>query len=182
MRIVSGDFKGRRFSPPKNLRARPTTDIAKEGLFNILNNKIDFEEVNVLDLFAGTGSISFEFASRGCRNITSLEINPVNYAFMQKIIKELGIADVIHAFRFDSFKFIEKVKTKFDLIFADPPYDHKELENIPDLIFEKELLHPDGLLILEHPKDTNFKNHPCFFENRRYGHVNFSFFKNNPNS
>ena len=177
MRIVSGKFKGRRFSPPKNLQARPTTDIAKEGLFNILNNTIDFEEISVLDVFAGTGSISFEFASRGCRNILSLEINTVNYAFIQKIIKELGVADVIRALKYDSFKFIENTKTKFDLIFADPPYDHKELERIPGLIFEKGLLNPDGLLILEHPKDKDFKNHPHFLENRKYGHVNFSFFK-----
>ena len=177
MRIVSGKFKGRRFSPPKNLKARPTTDIAKESLFNILNNTIDFEEISVLDMFAGTGSISFEFASRGCRNITSIEINPVNFAFMQKIIKELEIAGVLHALKYDSFKFAENTKTKFDLIFADPPYDHKELEQIPDLIFEKELLNPDGLLILEHSKEKDFKNHPRFFENRKYGHVNFSFFK-----
>jgi len=177
MRIVSGEFKGRRFSPPKNLKARPTTDIAKEGLFNILNNMIDFEGISVLDMFSGTGSISFEFASRGCRNITSLEINSANYAFIQKIIKELEMGDVIHSFKYDSFKFIESTKTKFDLIFADPPYDHKELENVPDLIFEKELLNPDGLLILEHPKEKDFKNHPYFFENRKYGHVNFSFFR-----
>ena len=176
MRIVSGKFKSRRFSPPKNLQARPTTDIAKEGLFNILNNMIDFEKISVLDMFAGTGSISFEFASRGCRSITSLEISAVNYAFIQKVIKELGIEDVITAFKYDAFKFAETAKTKFDLIFADPPYDHKELANIPDLIFRKELLNPDGLLILEHPKDKNFKNHPCFSENRQYGHVNFSFF------
>ncbi len=177
MRIVSGKFKGRRFSPPKNLKARPTTDIAKESLFNILNNTIDFEDINVLDMFAGTGSIGFEFASRGCRNIISLEINSVNYSFIQKVIKELGIEDVIHPLKYDSFKFIENTKTKFDLIFADPPYDHKELENIPNLIFVKELLNPDGLLILEHPKDKNFENHPDFLENRNYGHVNFSFFK-----
>jgi 16S rRNA (guanine(966)-N(2))-methyltransferase RsmD len=178
MRIVSGEFKGRRFSPPKNLKARPTTDIAKEGLFNILNNTIDFEEISVLDMFSGTGSISFEFASRGCRNVTSLEINAVNYAFIQKIIKELGVADVINSFKYDSFKFAESTKAKFDLIFADPPYDHKELENIPGLVFRKGLLNPDGLLILEHPKEKDFKNHPYFFENRKYGHVNFSFFKN----
>ena len=177
MRIVSGKFKGRRFSPLKNLQARPTTDIAKEGLFNILNNTIDFEEISVLDVFAGTGSISFEFASRGCRNITSLEINSLNYTFMQKVMKELGVADVIHALKYDSFKFIASTKTTFDLIFADPPYDHKELERIPGLIFEKGLLNPDGLLILEHPKDKDFKNHPHFLENRKYGHVNFSFFK-----
>ena len=178
MRIVSGKFKGRRFSPPKNLQARPTTDIAKEGLFNILNNMIDFEEITVLDMFGGTGSISFEFASRGCSNITLLEINSLNYAFMQKIINELGVADVIHALKYDSFKFVASTKAKFDLIFADPPYDHKELERIPDLIFEKKLLNSDGLLILEHPKGKDFKNHSCFFENRKYGHVNFSFFKN----
>ena len=171
-------FKGRRFSPPKNLKARPTTDIAKEGLFNILNNIIDFEEISVLDMFAGTGSISFEFASRGCCDITSLEINAVNYAFIQKIIKELGIAGVINSLKYDSFKFVENTKTKYDLIFADPPYDHKELENIPGLIFRKELLNPDGLLILEHPKEKDFKNHSHFLENRKYGHVNFSFFKN----
>ncbi|MDR1729142.1 MAG: 16S rRNA (guanine(966)-N(2))-methyltransferase RsmD [Prevotellaceae bacterium] len=180
MRIVSGKFKGRRFSPPKNLKARPTTDIAKESLFNILNNMIAFEEISVLDMFAGTGSISFEFASRGCRNITALEINPVNYAFMQKIIRELEMGNVIHPFKYDSFKFIESTKTAFDLIFADPPYDHKELENIPHLIFEKELLHPNGLFILEHPKEQDFKNHPYFLENRKYGHVNFSFFRKSP--
>jgi 16S rRNA (guanine(966)-N(2))-methyltransferase RsmD len=177
MRIVSGKFKGRRFSPPKNLQARPTTDIAKEGLFNILNNSVDFEETKVLDMFAGTGSIGFEFASRGCHNVVSLEINPVNYAFIRKITKELGIDDIIMSIKCDSFQFIEKTKVKFDLIFADPPYEHKELKKIPDLVFSKELLHPDGLLILEHPKDMDFSNHPRFTENRKYGHVNFSFFK-----
>jgi 16S rRNA (guanine(966)-N(2))-methyltransferase RsmD len=177
MRIVSGRFKGRRFSPPKNLQARPTTDIAKEGLFNILNNSIDFEEIKVLDMFAGTGSIGFEFASRGCRNVISLEINPVNHAFIRKIIKELEIEDVITSLKCDSFLFVEKTKIKFDLIFADPPYEHKNLKDIPDLIFSKELLNADGLLILEHPKDMNFEAHPQFLDNRKYGHVNFSFFK-----
>jgi len=178
MRIVSGKFKSRRFSPPKNLQARPTTDVAKEGLFNILNNMVDFEEISVLDMFAGTGSISFEFASRGCRKITALEINSVGYAFMRKVIKELEIGEVINALKYDSFRFAENTKTKFDLIFADPPYDHKGLGDIPDLIFRKGLLNPDGLLILEHPKDKDFKNHPHFLENRRYGNVNFSFFQN----
>lgn len=177
MRIVSGKFKGRRFSPPKNLKARPTTDIAKEGLFNILNNQIDFEEISVLDMFAGTGSIGFEFVSRGNKRVLSLELNAINYAFIQKVIKELAIEDAITTLKCDSFKFIENTKSTFDLIFADPPYEHKELENIPDLIFSKNVLNPDGLLILEHPKDKDFQDHPHFVENRRYGHVNFSFFK-----
>jgi len=177
MRIISGQFKSRRFEPPKNLKARPTTDIAKEGLFNILNNSIDFEEVSVLDMFAGTGSIGFEFASRGCRQIVSLEINAVNYAFIQKVIKELGMEHVITTLKCDSFQFIAQTKKRFDLIFADPPYDHKELDHIPDLIFAKELLNLQGILILEHPKDRNFREHLCFYDHRNYGHVNFSFFK-----
>jgi 16S rRNA (guanine(966)-N(2))-methyltransferase RsmD len=177
MRIISGEFKGRRFTPPKNLKARPTTDIAKEGLFNILSNTIEFGAISVLDLFAGSGSISFEFASRGCRDITSLEIDNVNYGFIRKVIKELNIESVITTCKCDSFKFVNKTGSKFDLIFADPPYDHKELVNIPDLIFEKKLLNEDGILILEHPKDNNFQKHPHFYDNRKYGHVNFSFFK-----
>jgi 16S rRNA (guanine(966)-N(2))-methyltransferase RsmD len=177
MRIISGKYKGRRFNPPKNLKARPTTDIAKEGLFNILSNTIDFEDISVLDMFAGSGSMGFEFVSRGCRNVTSLEIDNGNYHFIRKIIKELGIEDVINTCKCDSFKFINKTNSKFDLIFADPPYDHKDLEKIPDLIFEKKLLNDEGLLILEHPKDKSFQEHPRFFDNRKYGHVNFSFFK-----
>ena len=176
MRIISGKFKGRRFSPPKNLQARPTTDVAKESLFNILANRVDFEAIHVLDMFAGTGSMGFEFASRGCPHVVSLEINPVNHSFIQKIIKEIDIKDVMTLLKCDSFQFVKKTKEKFDLIFADPPYDHKELQNIPDLIFTKEILNPEGLLILEHPKNMDFTAHPQFLENRKYGHVNFSFF------
>ena len=177
MRIVSGKFKGRRFSPPKNLHARPTTDIAKESLFNILDNRVDFEAIHVLDMFAGTGSIGFEFASRGCRHVVSLEIDPVNHSFIQKIIKEMDMKDVITLIKCNSFHFLEKTKAKFDLIFADPPYDHKELKNLPDLIFTGKILNPEGLLILEHSKNEDFTNHPHFLEKRKYGHVNFSFFQ-----
>jgi len=177
MRIISGKFKGRRFSPPKNLHARPTTDIAKESLFNILDNRVDFEAIHVFDMFAGTGSISFEFASRGCPHIVSLEINPVNYSFIKKIAEEFDIMDVMTLIKCDSFKFVEKTNAKFDIVFADPPYDHKELKNIPDLIFTNEILNPEGLLILEHPKNMDFTHYPRFQEIRKYGHVNFSFFK-----
>ncbi|MBP5455055.1 MAG: RsmD family RNA methyltransferase [Paludibacteraceae bacterium] len=176
MRIVSGIYKGRRFNPPANLKARPTTDIAKEGLFNILNNMVDFEELKVLDMFGGTGNISLEFASRGCRDITLLELNSINYSFIKKVIAELG-ADSINALKTDTFKFIERTGAKYDLIFADPPYDHKELPNIPDKIFSYGLLAEDGMLILEHPKDFSFSSHPHFYDHRNYGHVNFSFFK-----
>ncbi|HOU67831.1 MAG TPA: RsmD family RNA methyltransferase [Paludibacteraceae bacterium] len=176
MRIVSGIYKGRRFNPPANLKARPTTDIAKEGLFNILNNIVDFEELKVLDMFGGTGNISMEMASRGCKDITLLELNAINYAFIRKVIGELNI-DCINAIRGDAFRFIEKTSAKYDLIFADPPYDHKELEHIPDLIFEHDLLNEDGLFIMEHPRDKSFTSHPNFHDHRNYGHVNFTFFK-----
>ena len=176
MRIVSGKFKGRRFSPPANLKARPTTDIAKEGLFNILNNMVDFEEVCVLDMFAGTGSISFEFVSRGCGSVVAVEQNRVNFSFMQKVMSELGI-DEITAIKGDTFKFVGSTGSKFDKVFADPPYDLPELDTIPDLIFGKELLKEDGFLVLEHPRTKDFSGHPRFFDHRCYGHVNFSFFK-----
>ena len=176
MRIISGIYKGRHFSPPKNLKARPTTDVAKEGLFDILSHRIDFEEISVLDLFGGTGSISLEFASRGCNKITLLELNSINYAYIKKIIAELDVKS-INAFKTDSFRFLKTCKQSFDLIFADPPYDHKELKNIPDMIFERELLSAEGILILEHPKEFDFSQHPHFYEHRKYGHVNFSFFK-----
>lgn len=176
MRIVSGEFKGRHFTPPKNLNARPTTDMAKEGLFDILSNRIDFEEISVLDMFGGTGSISLEFASRGCQQVTLLELNSVNYAFIRKVMDELKIKTV-HTYKTDSFRYINSCKSKFDLIFADPPFGHKELPNIPDMIFEKNLLSDGGLLILEHPKEYEFSSHPHFVEHRHYGHVNFTFFQ-----
>lgn len=178
MRIISGKYKGRHFSPPKNLKARPTTDVAKEALFDILNNRIDFEETRVLDMFGGTASISLEFASRGCPSVTLLELNSTNYAFIKKTISELK-AEEINAIKGDTFKYVEKCSTKFDMIFADPPYDHPRLPEIPDLIFQNDLLNEEGLLILEHPKTYSFDSHPNFLEHRNYGHVNFTFFQKN---
>ncbi|MCQ2233216.1 MAG: 16S rRNA (guanine(966)-N(2))-methyltransferase RsmD [Paludibacteraceae bacterium] len=176
MRIIGGNLKGRRINPPANLQARPTTDMAKESLFNILNNMIDFEEVSVLDMFAGTGSISLEFVSRGCHKVVAIEKSSINHSFIRKAIQELKV-DCINLIKGDTFKFVETTGEKWDLIFADPPYDLKELPTIPDIVFERNLLKEDGIFILEHPKNYSFETHPRFSEHRNYGHVNFTFFK-----
>lgn len=176
MRIISGEYKGRRFFPPKNLQARPTTDVAKEGLFDILSHRLDLEELSILDMFGGTGNISLEFVSRGCKDVTLLEINNINYTFIRKVIDELK-APNIRTYKTDAFKYLNSCKAKFDLVFADPPYELKSLPEIPDLIFEKGVLNEQGLFILEHPKAYDFSNHPHFSEHRNYGHVNFTFFK-----
>ncbi len=177
MRIVSGSLKGRRFSPPKSFKARPTTDFAKENLFNVLNNQIDFGDIKVLDLFGGTGSISYEFASRGVKDITCVELNYSHFRFIKKTIEELDLTNSIKAIKGDAFKFIEKTPKKFDLIFADPPYDLKNSENIPQNILQNKLLNTNGILIFEHSGTYNFNNHPNFIENRENGKVIFTFFK-----
>ena len=176
MRIISGNFKGRRFNPPKNLPVRPTTDFAKESLFNVLNNIVDFEELTVLDLFSGTGSISLEFASRNAGSITSVDLNFRCIEYIRKNSRELKISNH-QVIRANVFKFISSHRQKYDLIFADPPYDLKELSQIPDLIFTNNLLEDDGLLIVEHPKAYDFKDFNHFYQHRKYGNVNFSFFK-----
>lgn len=176
MRIIGGELRGRRFNPPANLKARPTTDMAKESLFDILNNRLDYEDMTVLDMFGGTGSISYEFASRCCKNVVTIEMNYTNYAFIQKTVRDLKIENM-NVIKGDTFKFVESTGMKFDLIFADPPYDNPKLPEIPSIVFERGLLAPGGILILEHPKTFSFDNDPHFFEHRRYGHVNFSFFK-----
>jgi 16S rRNA (guanine966-N2)-methyltransferase len=177
MRIIGGELKGRLFNPGKNFKARPTTDFARENLFNILNNTINFEETKVLDLFAGTGSISFEFASRGCKSVTSVEIDHVHYAFISSVTKQLKLENVIRLLRYDVRKFIPRCVEKYDLIFADPPYQLATLKEIPDLVFEFQLLNPQGILILEHGKNDNFAAHPSLFQQRIYGSVHFSFFR-----
>ena len=176
MRVISGIYKRRRFDVPKNFKARPTTDFAKENLFNVLSNRIDFEDsVTALDLFAGTGSISIELVSRGCDKVISVEKDPQHYSFICKVMQEVK-TDKCLPIRGDVFKFIDSTREKFDFIFADPPYALPDLKDIPDLIFEKGLLKEDGLLVLEHGKDHNFKGHPHFVEERHYGSVHFSFF------
>ncbi|MFO8020832.1 MAG: 16S rRNA (guanine(966)-N(2))-methyltransferase RsmD [Perlabentimonas sp.] len=176
MRIVSGSYKGRVISPPKSFRARPTTDTAKEGLFNILNNNFYFEDISVLDLFSGTGSISFEFASRGCNSIHLIEINSSHFRFINSVINKLGI-ESIRPIRTDAFKFLKSCKNKFDIIFADPPYDLNGIEQIPEIVFSRNLLNNNGWLILEHSNHQNFSENPHFTETRKYGNVNFSLFK-----
>lgn len=176
MRIISGKYKGRRITPPSNISARPTTDFAKEGLFNILNNRLDYEETHVLDLFAGTGGISFELASRGCPSVTLVEQARTQLNFIRKTISELKIEN-IHVIQGDVFKYIQSCGVRFDFIFADPPYALEQLPKIPDLIFEHNLLKENGLFILEHPSKMSFDNHQKFSEHRNYGNVNFSFFE-----
>ena len=178
MRVISGIYKRRRFDVPHTFKARPTTDFAKENLFNVLMNYLDFEEgVTALDLFAGTGSISIELVSRGCDRVISVEKDPQHHAFISKVMKEVK-TDRCLPLRGDVFRYIEKCNEQFDFIFADPPYALKELSTIPQKIFEYKLLIPEGLFVLEHGKDLSFEQDPHFIEHRHYGSVNFSFFKN----
>ncbi len=176
MRIISGTFRGRRLAPPKNITARPTTDFAKESLFNLLNNRIDFEDCEMLDLFAGTGGIGLEFVSRGAREVTAVELAHTQQNFIISACKQLGIRNLT-VIRGDVFKYINACHLQFDFIFADPPYALEALPTLPNLIFEKNLLRPDGLFVLEHGKDYNFSTHPHFDSHRSYGSVNFTFFK-----
>lgn len=178
MRIISGKYKSRRFQLPTKFKARPTTDMARESLFNILNNMIDWESTDALDLFSGTGCIAVEFVSRGCPHVISVESDTKNHAFIRKIKEELDAKELL-AIKSDAFSFIKSCNQTFDLIFADPPYDLKELELIPSKIFEKEILNDEGIFILEHSKKNTFTQHPFFIEERRYGSVHFSFFEKN---
>lgn len=176
MRIVSGIYKSRKINPPANLPVRPTTDMAKEALFNILNNNFYFDEITVLDLFSGTGNISYEFASRGCENITAVDINSKCVNFTEEVIQKLDIKG-FQTVRADVFLYLKKHKSKFDIIFADPPYDLEEYQKIPEIVFENELLNPNGWLIIEHPISVNFSRHEHFKEIRKYGKVHFSIFE-----
>lgn len=176
MRIISGKFKGRSIDPPRNLRARPTTDFAKENLFNVLTNLLDFEQCEVLDLFAGTGSVGYEFASRGARHVTSVEINPVHYNFIRQTADRLGM-DNLHAVKANVFLYLRNCTKQFDVIFSDAPYDLEGSERIVTQVLEGNLLRPDGLLIFEHSKKMDFSHLPDFWQLRSYGSVQFSFFK-----
>lgn len=163
---------------PRTFKARPTTDFAKENLFNVLSNYIDFEEekIHALDLFAGTGSISIELVSRGCEQVVSVEKDRDHHAFICKVMQEVK-TDRCLPIRGDVFKYLKSGKKQFDFIFADPPYELPGLNTLPDLVFENNLLKEDGLFVLEHGKKDNFDTHSHFIEKRVYGSVNFSFFK-----
>ena len=178
MRVISGIYKRKHFDVPRTCKARPTTDFAKENLFNVLvSNYLDFEDGNLhaLDLFAGTGSISIELLSRGCQQVVSVEKDRDHHAFICKIMKEVK-TDKCLPLRSDAFRYIETCHTQFDFVFADPPYQLDGLETLPDLIFRHQLLKENGLFVLEHGKTNDFARHPHFVDHRTYGSVNFSFF------
>lgn len=174
IRIISGKHKGRRIQAPKNLPVRPTTDRAKESLFNILNNRFYFEDLQCLDLFSGTGNISFELASRGSESIIAVDSSTACIRFIDKISDELEMP-IITA-RSEVMQYLEREYRKFDLIFADPPYDFEQYEKLVDRIYLGKLLAPDGLLILEHSSRSSFDHLDGFQEVRAYGNVAFSFF------
>ena len=206
MRIITGKYKGRHFDIPRTFKARPTTDFAKENIFNVLTGYIDFEGATALDLFSGTGSISLELVSRGCDRVVSIEADRDHHRFILQCLQKLQplgdgslLADdktaqtdqpkknrprmaeknrpQVAAIRGDVFRYLKNCKQQFDFIFADPPYALKELATIPSLIFEKNLLKEDGVFVFEHGKDHSFTDHPNFVEHRQYGSVNFSIFK-----
>ena len=198
MRIITGQYKGRHFDIPRTFKARPTTDFAKENIFNVLNGYLDFEGATALDLFAGTGSISLELVSRGCERVISVEMDRDHANFIRQCMTKIG-TDKNVLIKGDVFRFLKSCKQQFDFIFADPPYALKELATIPDLIFrenegkatgrqprvwnagergnEDTLLKGDGVFVLEHGKDYDFSQHPHFVEHRSYGSVNFSLFR-----
>lgn len=176
MRVITGKYKGRHFDVPRTFKARPTTDFAKENLFNVLNGYLDFEEEpTALDLFAGTGSISLELLSRGCKRVVSVEQDSRHFAFITQVMRTLK-ADNSFPLRTDVFRYLNQCHEQFDFIFADPPYALKELESLPDLVLGRDLLKENGLFVLEHGKTNDFSTHPHFVEHRAYGSVNFSFF------
>lgn len=175
MRIISGIFRGKQIHPPGNFKARPTTDFAKESLFNILSHRYTIEGMDILDLFSGTGSITYEFASRGARSVVAVEISPVHFKFIQETCRSMQLEQV-SVLRADVFRYIKKPVQSFDIIFADPPYDHQELSALPDLIFATEILRKEGLFILEHPGNYSFTAHQNFLQHRKYGGVNFTIF------
>ena len=177
MRIISGTHKGRRLIAPRNLPVRPTTDFAKEALFNILQNTYYFDEISLLDLFAGTGNISYEFASRGTERITAVDAHYGCVKYIQKTAEELGFS--IETVKSDVFKYLSAISGGFDIIFADPPYnfDDQQFEEIIGKILQNNLINPNGLIIIEHSKNTDLSHLPQFKEFRKYGGSVFSFFQ-----
>lgn len=175
MRIIAGSLRGRKLNPPTTLPVRPTTDMARESLFNILNNYRDYDECTILDLFAGTGAVSFEFISRGAKEVTAIDINNQCTDFIKATSRQLGINN-LHVVRTDVFDLLKRAYKKFDIVFADPPYALDKLASLPDIIFEQNILNEDGIFILEHPREYQFEEHPHFWQHRHYGKVNFTFF------
>lgn len=176
MRIITGQYKGRHFDIPRTFKARPTTDMAKENIFNVIIGHLDLDGADALDLFAGTGSISLEMLSRGCRRVTSVEADRDHARFIHECMEKIGTRSNI-LIKGDVFRFISGCRTQFDLIFADPPYDLERLPELPSLILDGGLLKPGGLLVFEHGRNNDFSDHPRFIDHRSYGKVNFSLFE-----
>lgn len=176
MRIIGGEFGGRRFNPPANIPARPTTELAKEALFNILTNSIDLDEIRTLDLFSGTGSITYELASRGAAMVTAIEKDEKSFTFIKKMAADLGITERTTLIRGDVFKYLKQCTEQFDLIFADPPYSLANIDELPKTIFEKKLLVPGGLFVMEHGNRNNYDKHPNFSRAKNYGTSLFTIF------
>lgn len=185
MRIITGKYKGRRFEVPRTFKARPTTDFAKENIFNVLNGYVDIEGATALDLFAGTGSITLEMLSRGCSSVVSVEADRDHAAFIRQCLEKIGVKEC-SLIRGDVFRFLKSSRQQYDIIFADPPYALKELPQLPDLILRngdpdsQPLLKPDGIFVFEHGKQYDFSSHPCFIDHRAYGSVNFTLFASSP--
>lgn len=183
MRIIRGIYGRRRFDVPKNITARPTTDFARENIFNVLENLVDFEGLRALDLFAGTGAVSFEFLSRECASVTSVEKADTQHAFIRKVSEQLG-AKGHRIVRGDVFKFLQSSKkgtSQYDVIFADPPYDMENFDDVPVLVLESGILAPGGIFVMEHSSKRDYSHLPGFFDHRAYGSVNFSIFCNDAN-
>lgn len=176
MRIIGGRLRGKTILPPNGYKARPTTDFAKEGLFNVLNNEYEMEGLQVLDLFGGTGAISYEFASRGASRVYCVEMLPLHSNFIKSQAAKFGM-DNLTVVRHNVFEFLEICHEKFDIVFADPPYALEDLATLPDKVFSKDILHPGAYFILEHPEEYNFESHPRFIKEKKYGNVHFSFFE-----
>lgn len=175
MRIIGGQYKGTRIHIPKTLKARPTTDYARESLFNILSNRYDLDQCAFLDLFSGSGLVSFEMVSRGCKHVSLVENHPVNFKFIKSVVQKYNFP--IQCYRQDVFKALPRLQERFDLIFADPPYDLYKISDIPSFVMNNEVLKKEGIFILEHGKRDNFEGHENFFEMRKYSAVHLSFFK-----
>lgn len=175
MRIIAGKYKSRKINPPANLPVRPTTDMARESLFNILNNLVEFENISALDLFSGTGAVSFELISRGCNDVTAVDKNRDCVEWIRHAANNFQLENLLVR-QTDSFRFIRQSPRRYDLIFADPPYSLERIEDISKQVFENNLLKEGGWLVLEHPKEVGFSGQPFFESHRKYGKVNFSFF------
>ena len=176
MRVVTGKYKGRHFDVPRDFKARPTTDFAKENLFNVLRGYTDFEDCRALDLFAGTGSITLELLSRGCSRVVCVERDPLHYRVITEFIDRLGDPAALPV-RGDVFKFLKNAREQYDIIFAGPPYTLPNIPDLPDLVLERNLLAPGGVFVFEHGKANDFSLHPHFAGHRSYGSVNFSIFR-----